>query len=80
MKVPAILADLGLAASSPTRCATGRAGPSSVWRASLLHPAVIDVSAWWGQYESIYVLGGLAAALAAFRAVTAWPRPRSPSR
>ena len=24
--------------------------------AILLHPAVIDVSAWWGQYESIYVL------------------------
>jgi Gpi18-like mannosyltransferase len=22
----------------------------------LLHPAVIDVSAWWGQYESIYLL------------------------
>ena len=28
----------------------------------LLHPAVIDVSAWWGQYESIYLLTALAAA------------------
>ena len=27
----------------------------------LLHPAVIDVSAWWGQYESIYLLFALAA-------------------
>ena len=27
----------------------------------LLHPAVIDVSAWWGQYESIYLLSALAA-------------------
>ncbi len=27
----------------------------------LLHPAVIDVSAWWGQYESIYLFFALAA-------------------
>jgi len=27
----------------------------------LLHPAIIDVSAWWGQYESIYLLFALAA-------------------
>jgi Gpi18-like mannosyltransferase len=33
--------------------------------AILLHPAVIDVSAWWGQYESIFVLFGLGAAVAA---------------
>ena len=31
----------------------------------LLHPAVIDVSACWGQYESIYVLFGLIAYLLA---------------
>jgi hypothetical protein len=31
----------------------------------LLSPAVVDVSAWWGQFESIYVLGGLAAFLLA---------------
>ena len=29
----------------------------------LLHPAVIDVSAWWGQYESVYLLSALAAVL-----------------
>jgi dolichyl-phosphate-mannose-protein mannosyltransferase len=33
----------------------------------LLHPAVIDVSAWWGQYESIYALFGLIAFVLAVR-------------
>ena len=32
---------------------------------SFLHPAVIDVSAWWGQYESIYLLSALIAVLLA---------------
>jgi Gpi18-like mannosyltransferase len=27
----------------------------------LLHPAIFDVSAWWGQYESVYLLTALAA-------------------
>jgi hypothetical protein len=31
----------------------------------LLHPAVAYVSAWWGQYESIFVLSGLGATIAA---------------
>ena len=56
MKLPASLADLGLAALVGVRPAR----PAAVGRrrrrsAILLHPAVIDVSAWWGQYESIYV-------------------------
>jgi hypothetical protein len=65
MKVPATLADLGLAAgvayalrSRPAWAVTAALG---IW----LHPAVIDISAWWGQYESIYVLGGLVAYLLA---------------
>jgi Gpi18-like mannosyltransferase len=33
----------------------------------LLHPAVAYVSAWWGQYESIFLLSGLAATVAAVR-------------
>jgi Gpi18-like mannosyltransferase len=33
--------------------------------AVLLHPVVFDVSAWWGQYESIFVLSGLGATIAA---------------
>jgi Gpi18-like mannosyltransferase len=35
-----------------------------------LHPALIDVSAWWGQYESIYVLFGLIAYMLAVRGHT----------
>jgi hypothetical protein len=40
--------------------------------AVLLHPAVIDVSAWWGQYESIYVLGGVVAFVLAVRGHSLW--------
>ena len=61
MKIPASLADIGLALLVAYAL---RARP---WWAVigativLLHPAVIDVSAWWGQYESIYLLSALAA-------------------
>jgi len=61
MKIPACLADIGLAllVAYALRARPGWAviGASIV----LLHPAVIDVSAWWGQYESIYLLTALAA-------------------
>jgi Gpi18-like mannosyltransferase len=56
MKIPASLADLGLAG---VMVAAFRARPAwAVVTAAvvLLHPAIIDVSAWWGQYESIYLL------------------------
>ena len=65
MKVPASLADLAMAAvvvfalrSTPHWAIVGAA-------AILLAPAVIDVSAWWGQYESIYTLPALAGVVAA---------------
>ena len=65
MKVPAALADLGLAGlityalrDRPRWAVVGAA-------AVLLVPATWYVSAWWGQYESIFVLSGLAAAIAA---------------
>jgi hypothetical protein len=65
MKVPAALADLGLAAivvwalrGRPRWAVIGAA-------AILLHPAVIYVSAWWGQYESVFLLFGLGAVVAA---------------
>jgi Gpi18-like mannosyltransferase len=65
MKMPATLADFGLAAlvvyglrERPGWAAIGAA-------AVLLHPVVFDVSAWWGQYESIFVLSGLGATIAA---------------
>lgn len=67
MKVPASLADLGIAGlvvvtlrATPRWALVGAA-------AVLLHPAIIDVSAWWGQYESIYVLPALGAVIAASR-------------
>jgi Gpi18-like mannosyltransferase len=67
MKLPATLADFGIAAgvalalrSQPRWAIVGFLG-------ILLHPAVIYISAWWGQYESIYVLGALVAWLLAVR-------------
>jgi hypothetical protein len=72
MKAPASIADVALG------CAVAwhlRATPR--WAvvgglAILLHPAVIDVSAWWAQYESIYVLGGVVAYLLAVRGHSLW--------
>lgn len=61
MKIPASIADIGLAliAIYALRRHPGWAAVAAV--AILLHPAVIDVSAWWGQYESIFVLSALGA-------------------
>ncbi len=65
MKVPASLADLGLAAAAAwwfrdrPRLAAAAAGAVLLW------PATWYVSAWWGQYEPVYVLPVLLAVLAA---------------
>jgi hypothetical protein len=65
MKLPSSLADLGLAAivifALRDRPRWAVAGAAAI----LLHPAVIYVSAWWGQYESIFLLFGLGAVVAA---------------
>jgi Gpi18-like mannosyltransferase len=65
MKTPASVADIGLALlvafalrDKPRWAVIGAA-------AIALHPAVIDISAWWGQYESIYMLSALAAVICA---------------
>ena len=63
LKLPAVLADFGLAA-----CVAWILREKPVWAgigavAVLLHPATWYVSAWWGQYESIYVLAALLAVL-----------------
>ncbi len=65
MKLPATLADAGLAAgvayalrSRPGWAVAGALG-------ILLHPAVLYLSAWWGQFESIYLLPALVAYLLA---------------
>ena len=61
MKVPASLADIGLAALALYALRDRPRWGIVAAIAILLHPAVIDVSAWWGQYESIYLLFALAA-------------------
>jgi Gpi18-like mannosyltransferase len=65
MKTPASVADIGLALlvafalrDRPRWAVIGAA-------AIALHPAVIDISAWWGQYESIYMVSALAAVICA---------------
>jgi Gpi18-like mannosyltransferase len=65
MKAPASVADIGLALlvafalrDRPRWAVIGAA-------AIALHPAVIDISAWWGQYESIYMVSALAAVICA---------------
>jgi Gpi18-like mannosyltransferase len=72
MKMPASLADLALGLIVAWHL---RATPR--WAilgglAIVLHPAVIDVSAWWGQYESIYVLFGAVAFVLAVRGHSLW--------
>ncbi len=65
MKAPASLADLGLAAGvawwfrGRPRLAVAAAAAVLLW------PATWYVSAWWGQYEPLYVLPVLLAVLAA---------------
>ena len=63
LKLPAVLADFGLAA-----CVAWILRDKPVWAGVaalvvLLHPATWYVSAWWGQYESVYVLAALLAVL-----------------
>jgi Gpi18-like mannosyltransferase len=65
MKAPASLADFGLAAlvAWALRARPGWALLAAA--AVLLHPAIFYVSSWWGQYESIFMLSGLGAVIAA---------------
>jgi hypothetical protein len=72
MKAPPSLADLGLALGVAYAL---RARPMLAIAGALgiaLHPAVIDVSALFGQYESIYVLFGLVAFLLAVNGQPRW--------
>jgi hypothetical protein len=65
LKAPASIADIGIAllVAYALRDRPRWAAIAAV--VILLHPAVWYLSAWWGQYESIYVLPALAAAIAA---------------
>ena len=78
MKLPASLADIGLALLALYALRDRLAWGVTAAVAILLLPAVIDISAWWGQYESIYALFALAAVVFALNGRNGW-RPR-PSR
>ena len=65
MKVPASLADLGIAAAVAWWFRDRPKVAVTTAAAVLLWPATWYVSAWWGQYEPIYVLPALLALLAA---------------
>jgi hypothetical protein len=72
IKLPATLADLGIAAivGYALRARPGWAIAGAL--AVLLHPAIWYVSAWWAQFESLYVLPMLAAWLLLTRARPGW--------
>jgi Gpi18-like mannosyltransferase len=65
MKLPATIADCGLAAGVAYALRATPRWAIAGALAIVLHPAVLHISAWWGQYESIYVLFGLIALLLA---------------
>jgi len=65
MKLPATTADFGLAALVAYALRARPRWAAIGFAAVLLHPAVFYVSAWWGQYESIFVLSGIGALVAA---------------
>jgi hypothetical protein len=72
MKAPATLADLGLAACVAYALRERPRWAATAALAILLNPAVWYLSAWWGQFESIYVLP---AAVAYLLAVSGRPVP-----
>jgi Gpi18-like mannosyltransferase len=72
MKLPATLADFGLAALVAYALRHRPRWASAAAVVVLLHPAVIDVSALMGQYESIYLLFALAAAILATSGRNGW--------
>jgi hypothetical protein len=65
MKVPASLADLGIAMAVGWWFRDRPWAAVAAMAAILLWPVTWYVSAWWGQYESIYVLPAVLALLAA---------------
>jgi hypothetical protein len=72
MKMPASVADLALGGLVAWHLRETPRWAILGGLAILLHPAVVDVSAWWGQYESIYVLGGAIAYVLAVRGHSLW--------
>jgi hypothetical protein len=64
LKLPAIVADAGIALLV-WRLAHRRIEALWLVGSVAFNPALIYLSAWWGQYESVYMLGALAALVAA---------------
>jgi Gpi18-like mannosyltransferase len=65
MKAPASIADLGLAAMAAYALRDHVRWAALVVVAILFHPAIADISAWWGQYESIFLLSAFGALILA---------------
>lgn len=65
MKLPATIADFGIAALVAYALRERPRWAAIGFAAVLLHPVVFYVSAWWGQYDSIYALSGLGALVVA---------------
>ena len=72
MKTPAVLGDLAIAGLIAFHLHRTPRWAFLAAALVLLHPAVIDVSAWWGQYESIFVLLGVVAFVLAVRGHSLW--------
>ncbi len=67
MKTPASVADIGLALLVASALRDRPRWAVVAAAAIALHPAVFDISAWWGQYESLYMVSALAAVICAVR-------------
>ncbi len=63
LKIPAILADTGLALGVAYLLRDRPRWAIAAALGILLSPVFIYTSAWWGQFESIYILAGLIAAI-----------------
>ena len=63
LKIPAVLADAGLAAGVAFLLRDRPRWAIAAALGILLSPVFIYTGAWWGQFESIYILAGLAAAI-----------------
>ncbi len=72
IKLPATLADLGIAAIVGWSLRDRPGWAVAATLAVLLHPAIFYVSAWWAQFESVYVLPMLVAWVLAMRGRPGW--------
>ena len=72
MKLPATFADYGIAALLAYALRDRPRWAAIAALAYLLHPAALYTGAWWGQYESVYVLWVLAATVLAVNGRLSW--------